>query len=658
MRTPLLVASLVIATAVDVRAQIPLPAFGSSFVSTSATRGYWLTAPPVPFLITGLRVPNEGNQPFQAVEVIDLGTTPPPAYASTVLGTQLFYSNNTAAGTIIPTSILIPAGRVIGVLGLCTSVQGGGTGYNSYGTPVGPFTSSILGNPVTLTRFGTQFNIAVAGNNPVWQEAAAAISRVEMFVSPTNGLFADFSATPTTGGSPLTVNFTDHTYTSDPGGVTSWAWDLDGDGIIDSTVQNPTFVYNNCGSFNVSLTVTDASHPPSTTTRNNYISTDDITANFTFSLLAPPNVFQFTDTSTPPATAWAWDFNNDGIIDSTAQNPVALLPLCQGATIRLTATRNCKSNSRTQTTIISPFSLPTIFASNNSGAALWTNYFDANVANPQGINICGLAVNTTSAAGVAFSVDVYVTPGTYVGADGTPAVWRLAGTATGTTSATNTPSIAALPSPVYLSPGSYGVAIRYNGVAPAYTNGTGANQSYSNGDLTLTLGASRATTAGPFNGGATITPRVWNGTLFYDALSGAATAGYGFFGAGCAGSLGIANLVNTSRPQVGTTLTVNLNHLPLSVAIMMVGFSKTTSGFGPLPLDLTPLGAPGCSGRVSPDVTLFLAGAANAATWNLTVPNVPAFIGQLLYNQALVLDPGFNTLGAVVSDAAGLMIGN
>jgi len=28
-----------------------------------------------------------------------------------------------------------------------------------------------------------------------------------------------------------------------------------------------------------------------------------------------------------------------------------------------------------------------------------------------------------------------------------------------------------------------------------------------------------------------------------------------------------------------------------------------------------------------------------------------------MYNQALVLDPGFNALGAVLSDAAGMMIG-
>jgi PKD repeat protein len=35
-----------------------------------------------------------------------------------------------------------------------------------------------------------------------------------------------------------------------------------------------------------------------------------------------PLMVQFTDQSAGNITAWAWDFNNDGHIDSTAQNPV------------------------------------------------------------------------------------------------------------------------------------------------------------------------------------------------------------------------------------------------------------------------------------------------------------------------------------------------
>lgn len=101
--------------------QIPLPSYGSTFTST-LTRGYWFQAP-VGFTIQGLSVPNEATQAFQVVEVINLGAAP-PAYPGTVVGTQLFYDNSTAGGSIIPCSIPVAPGDYIGILGACTSSVG------------------------------------------------------------------------------------------------------------------------------------------------------------------------------------------------------------------------------------------------------------------------------------------------------------------------------------------------------------------------------------------------------------------------------------------------------------------------------------------------------------------------------------------------------
>ena len=77
----------------------------------------------------------------------------------------------------------------------------------------------------------------------------------------------------------------------------------------------------------------------------------------------------------------------------------------------------------------------------------------------------------------------------------------------------------------------------------------------------------------------------------------------------------------------------------------------------PLPLSTTPYGAPGCFARVSTEASLFVFGASNSATWNFNIPNNPGVVGVRMFNQALVLDPGFNALGAVLSDAAAMMIG-
>jgi len=75
---------------------------------------------------------------------------------------------------------------------------------------------------------------------------------------------AAFSANPTTGNKPLTVNFIDQS----TGGITSWVWSF-GDGGT-STQQNPAHTYTTVGDFTVMLIVSGpgGSH---TATQNNYI---------------------------------------------------------------------------------------------------------------------------------------------------------------------------------------------------------------------------------------------------------------------------------------------------------------------------------------------------------------------------------------------------
>jgi PKD repeat protein len=491
----------------------------------------------------------------------------------------------------------------------------------------------------------------------IW--AGELANAIEFTYVPANGLFAGFTANVTTGATPLSVNFTDQSFTSAPGGITSWAWDFDGDTITDSTAQNPTFVYNNCGDFTVTLTVTDGQNPPSTLTRNNYISTDLITASFTYSLLAPPNIFQFTDTTTPAATAWAWDFDNDGITDSTAQNPVAAMSLCAAATVRLDATRNCRTATTTQTFFVAANTLGTPFAGGNGLSSNAVVFFDVNVANPTGINICAMDHNTsTTAVGTPFSVDLYVTPGTYVGNDNNIAPWRLVATGNGIAQGDGVPSSAAFNQPVYLPTGTFGLALHYRTSAVRYTGTTngGPPTIVSNSDMTLTLGAVRSTL---FNNGSFFSIRTWNGNIHYDTCTTGGSAGYGFFGPGCPTSQSLISSQSVvTPPRLGSTLSVDLGNLPLNAGIQILGFSNTMSAFGPLPLDTTPFGAPGCFGRVSVDATVFLLGSGGTANWSLTIPATPSLACLQFYTQCLVIDPTANTLGAVLGDAYAGVIGS
>lgn len=479
---------------------------------------------------------------------------------------------------------------------------------------------------------------------------------MEVQYAPTPGLHASFVADVQAGPSPLSVNFTDKSVTDDPSGIVAWAWDFNGDNVVDSNQQNPTFVYTTCGTYTVQLTVIDALHGSRTYTRTAYIQTDNLTANFTTQVIGP-NTVQFTDTSSMVATSWAWDLDGDNVVDSTAQNPVWAYPSANAVNVTLTAARLCGTPSTITRSVTPTQQITTNLAANNGGASLWTVYYDINVLNPNGMSITSFDVitNTVSAA---FTVDWYLKVGTYAGSEYNPAPWTHVAQASGTSNATaNQPSLATFAQPLYLPQGSYGVALRYTGIVPRYVTLTAAS-TIANADVSLTLGSAAATTVAPFQGTTTTvnSPRMWSGTLYYNTYDVMAQAGYGFFAPGCAGSMGVSHL-SFNLPQLGSTLNVTMNNLPLSACILLTGLSNTMSSFGPLPLDLAPFGAPGCPARVSADSTLFLFGAGNTATWSFPIPAMPYLSGLKLFNQALVLDPGFNGLNAVMSDAAGFIFG-
>jgi trimeric autotransporter adhesin len=72
---------------------------------------------------------------------------------------------------------------------------------------------------------------------------------------------ASFTASPTSGVAPLTVQFTD----TSSGTVESRAWDFQNDGIVDSTAANPTFTYTSPSTYTAKLTVANTFGSSSTT---------------------------------------------------------------------------------------------------------------------------------------------------------------------------------------------------------------------------------------------------------------------------------------------------------------------------------------------------------------------------------------------------------
>ena len=152
------------------------------------------------------------------------------------------------------------AGRVYGVFGCCTAGSGSAQTYSSYGA--GSFATTFLGSPAILRRLITQSGIASNGGNQPCSSSSGFIGRVLVDIEPASALYASYELDVAEGPAPLTVQFSDTSTTNDPGGITSWAWDFDNDGTVDSTLQNPSHQFMTCGDFDVRLTVTDASNPP------------------------------------------------------------------------------------------------------------------------------------------------------------------------------------------------------------------------------------------------------------------------------------------------------------------------------------------------------------------------------------------------------------
>ena len=148
--------------------QVPLPPQNSTF-STNA-RGLWFTAP-ADIVITGLRVPTDASTAPQTLEVVRFKSTPRAYPASTNSFTSLFRVVNDASSGILPVSIPVARGDIIGVLG--------SRGDVSSEAP-NPAQSTIAGRPVRLQRLGMQLPLSGYAAQNLWTEQAYGIGRVEI----------------------------------------------------------------------------------------------------------------------------------------------------------------------------------------------------------------------------------------------------------------------------------------------------------------------------------------------------------------------------------------------------------------------------------------------------------------------------------------------
>ena len=154
----------------------------------------------------------------------------------------------------------------------------------------------------------------------------SAINNGRAVVGSYTGPIADFTANPTSGSAPLTVQYAD-TSTGNP---TSWLWNFSDDGMLNSTNKNPSAIYKSAGSYSVSLTVSNDTGGSDTLVRKNYItvslsSAPPPVAAFSgtpTSGTAPLTVI-FTDSTTNDPTSRIWDFGDGNSSWSTDKTSFA-----------------------------------------------------------------------------------------------------------------------------------------------------------------------------------------------------------------------------------------------------------------------------------------------------------------------------------------------
>lgn len=171
---------------------------------------------------------------------------------------------------------------------------------------------------------------------------------------------ADFSADPDEGCAALTVEFFDLSLNS----PSSWSWTFPGGTPSSSTLQNPIVVYPSKGTYNVTLTATNAAGA-NTITKTDFVTVNDKPI-VDWDFVADEEMVTFINLSTDGIT-YLWSFG-DGMT-STDENPVHVYPGDGTYLVDLTVTNQCGSESYSQFITIVTRPIPDFVANLTQGCA-------------------------------------------------------------------------------------------------------------------------------------------------------------------------------------------------------------------------------------------------------------------------------------------------
>ena len=192
----------------------------------------------------------------------------------------------------------------------------------------------------TYTTVGSfVVTLTVTDNGGLTDSASLTVDTI-----PNVGPTAAASVTPDSGKAPLAVTFSSDGSTDPDGTIVGYSWDFDNDGTADSSLANPTHTYG-VGDFTAELTVTDDDGNEGTTTVAVSTVANQVpvaVANYTPTGTKAPLPVAFSSAGSVDndgtIVGYAWDFDDDGTVDSTDENPSTVYATSGTKTARLTLT--------------------------------------------------------------------------------------------------------------------------------------------------------------------------------------------------------------------------------------------------------------------------------------------------------------------------------
>ncbi|MFZ1706125.1 MAG: PKD domain-containing protein [Saprospiraceae bacterium] len=271
-------------------------------------------------------------------------------YGATLIATNSAGSSTKTLNNIVTISNFPTPSFTYIVSGPQVTFTNTSTNATSYSWDFGDGFLSSMTNPVHVYLNDGFYNVVLTAYNACGPADFSIV--IEIATPP----IAEFSANPTSGCSPLSVNFQDESTNN----VIQWSWTFEGGIPNTAFTQNPSIIYNQPGVYSVTLTVANL-QGSNTFVRQQYI---QVLANpiSSFTFASQGLTVDFTNTSTN-ATNYLWNFGDGNT--STVQNPTHTYATIGTYTVTLESSNSCSTANSSQSIGLSIAPIASFTTNNN-----------------------------------------------------------------------------------------------------------------------------------------------------------------------------------------------------------------------------------------------------------------------------------------------------